>query len=58
MQDRKICKRKLTYDLEELEREDGNEEYMENAEIGMAAAGLQKSRTGTVGKCIADRIKK
>lgn len=35
-------------DLEELERERGNEEYMEDAKTGMIAVGLQKSETRTV----------
>ncbi len=34
-------------DLEELERERGNEEYMEDAKIGVAAVGLQKSEART-----------
>lgn len=34
-------------DLEELERERGNEEYMEDAKTGMIAVGLQKSGART-----------
>lgn len=34
-------------DLEELERERGNEEYMEDAKTGMIAGGLQKSGART-----------
>jgi len=33
-------------DLEELEREHGDEEYMEEAKTGVSAVGLQKG-----GKC-------
>lgn len=34
-------------DLEELERERGNEEYMEDAKTGVAVVGLQKSEART-----------
>lgn len=42
-------------DLEELERERGNEEYLEDAKTGVSAVGLQKSEARTASTAVQIR---